>query len=85
MTPRKMRKKLKGIRWDKVENNPRLEEYRKGGEWEGLTWLKSYSENRAGCEPMDFVLSGLRAISRSNNPYRLIQAIETVCKYGKED
>ena len=84
MTPRKMRKKLKGIRWDKVENDPYFKEYKKGGEWEGLLWLKAYSENRAGCEPMEFVLSGLRAMGRTNNPCRLVQTIETVCKYGKE-
>jgi len=84
MTPRKMRKKLKDIQWDKVENNPYFEEYRKGGEWEGLTWLKAYSENRAGCEPIEFVLSGLRAVGRANDLRRFVQTLETVCRYGKE-
>jgi len=85
MTPRKMRKKLKHIKWDIVENNPIFDEYRNGGEWQGLTWLKAYSENKAGCEPIDFVLSGLRAMGRAKNPCRLVQMLETVLRYGKEN
>jgi len=84
MTPRKMRKKLKHVQWDMVENNPIFDEYRKGGEWEGLTWLKVYSEGRAACEPIDFVLSGLKAMGRSKSPRRLVRMLETVLRYGKE-
>lgn len=85
MTPRKMRKRLKGIQWDKIKDNPRFGRYRDGGEWEGLTWLKAYSENRAACEPVEYVLSGLRVIGRVNNPGRLALTMETILKYGKED
>lgn len=49
---RRLRKHIKGINFDKW-----LKTYGSTGEYEAMMWLKSYSEGRAGTEPLNLVKS----------------------------
>ena len=85
MTPRKMKKKLKSIRWDLLEDDPSMVDYRKGGEYSALRWLKAYSEKRASAEPLELVASTVRAI-RTRNTIKEAKDdslyIETLLRYA---
>ncbi len=58
---RKLKNHMKSINWDALEELD--ENYKNGGEYMALKWLKAYVENRAGCDPSVLFDSVLRNIS----------------------
>ena len=62
----KIRKHLKGVRFDLIESDPEQESYRNGGEYQALKWLKAYTENKTG-EPRVLFEAMLRTIQNSSD------------------
>ena len=63
---RKIKKHVKNVNWEYIENDNSLTEYRSSGEYQALLWLKAYSENRAACTPRELVMSVLNKINRES-------------------
>ncbi len=76
LTRRKIRRRLKPIRWDLLELDPSLKEYREtSGEYAALMWMKAYLEGRAACEPMYLVKAILRSGKDSDMGYTILDTI----------
>ena len=64
---RKIKRNIKSIRFDLIEKDPLLAEYRTGGEYQALLWLKAFTEDRTAATPRQLLRSILRNISRGTS------------------
>lgn len=79
---RRAKRQVKSIRYDLIIDDPRMAEYRRGGEWAALIWLKAFVERPAAvATPRELVESTLRAIARGDDPKFNAQYAETLLPY----
>lgn len=57
---RKIKRRLVHVKFDLIEANPKWDEYRQGGEYQGLLWLRAYVSDKTSEDPMKVVRSVLR-------------------------
>ena len=77
-----MKRKLR-VRFDLIEADPEMSDYRKGGEYRALLWLKAYSERRASAEPLELLAASIRASSTFGDRNYNAAFMETILRYAQ--